>query len=200
MTASVGIIANPASGKDIRRLVAQGSVFDNNEKINIVRACALALRRYPHLNATLDGETIRLLPDINIGLAVAQKGGLVVPVINEAGRQSLSNLVKIRRRLVERAQAGQLTAAEMSGGTFTVTNLGTYDIDGFTPIINPPEAAILGIGRIVEKVVVYRGKIAQRAMMTLSLTFDHRLVDGAPAAEFLQTIKQLLETPAQLEG
>lgn len=165
----------------------------------LVRACVLALRQHPQLNATLDGETIRLLPQINIGMAVALATGLVVPVINEADRHSLADLVQIRRRLVERAQSGQLTAAEMSGGTFTVTNLGTYDIDGFTPIINPPEAAILGVGRIVEKVVVYRGKIAQRAMMTLSLTFDHRLVDGAPAAAFLQTIKQLLEEATPLE-
>ncbi|MFQ5611666.1 MAG: dihydrolipoamide acetyltransferase family protein [Anaerolineae bacterium] len=165
----------------------------------IVRACALALRRHPHLNATLANGAIRLLPQINIGVAVALDGGLVVPVINEADRQSLPGLVQTRRQLVERARAQQLTAEDMNGGTFTVTNLGRYEIDGFTPIINPPEAAILGIGRIMEKVVVHRGKIAQRAMMTLSLTFDHRLVDGAPAAAFLQSIKQLLEEPAQLE-
>jgi len=165
----------------------------------IVRACALALRQHPQLNATLDEKAIRLLSQVNIGVAVALDSGLVVPVISQADRQNLSGLVQTRRRLVERARAGQLTTEEMSGGTFTVTNLGTYDIDGFTPIINPPEAAILGIGRIVEKVVVHQGKIAQRAMMTLSLTFDHRLVDGAPAAAFLQTIKQLLEEPAELE-
>jgi len=165
----------------------------------IVRACALALRRHSHLNATLDEQAIRLLSQVNIGVAVALDSGLVVPVISQADQKNLSGLVQSRRRLVERARAGQLTAEEMSGGTFTVTNLGTYDIDGFTPIINPPEAAILGIGRIVEKVVVHQGKVAQRAMMTLSLTFDHRLVDGAPAAAFLQTIKQLLEEPTELE-
>jgi len=165
----------------------------------IVRACTLALRQHPQLNVTLTGETIRFLPQVNIGLAVALESGLVVPVITGADRRSLADLVRERRRLTERARIGQLTAEEMSGGTFTVTNLGTFDIDGFTPIINPPEAAILGVGRIVEKVVVHDGKIAQRAMMTLSLTFDHRLVDGAPAAVFLQTIKQLLEEPAQLE-
>jgi pyruvate dehydrogenase E2 component (dihydrolipoamide acetyltransferase) len=100
--------------------------------------------------------------------------------------------------LAERARANQLTPNEVSGGTFTVTNLGNYDIDAFTPIINPPEAAILGVGRIVEKVVIYQGKISQRAMVTLSLTFDHRLVDGAPASAFLQSIKQLLESPGRL--
>jgi len=166
----------------------------------LVRAAALALGQHPHMNATLDGETIRLLPEINIGVAVALDSGLVVPVINRADQQKLSNLVQSRQKLVERARAGQLSSEEMSGGTFTVTNLGSYEIDGFTPIINPPQAAILGVGRIVEKVVVHQGKVAQRAMMTLSLTFDHRLVDGAPAAAFLQTIKQQLEQPERLEG
>lgn len=164
----------------------------------LVRACALALRRHPRLNATLTGQTIHLLPHINIGLAVALDDGLIVPVIPNADRQSLSALAQTRLQLVERARNGQLTPEEVSGATFTVTNLGPYDVDAFTPIINPPEAAILGVGRIMEKVVIYQGKIAQRSMMTLSLTFDHRLVDGAPAAAFLQTIKQLLETPDQL--
>ncbi|MBI1880560.1 MAG: 2-oxo acid dehydrogenase subunit E2 [Chloroflexi bacterium] len=166
----------------------------------IVRACSLALRQHPHLNATLAGETICLLPQVNIGLAVALDDGLIVPVIAEADKRSLADLAQARIRLTERARANQLTKEEISGGTFTVTNLGNYDIDAFTPIINPPEAAILGVGRIVEKVVIYQGKIAQRAMITLSLTFDHRLVDGAPAAAFLQTIKQLLEAPAQLKS
>ncbi len=166
----------------------------------IVRACALALRQHPRLNATLEGETIRLLPEINIGLAVALDDGLIVPVIPQADRRTLGDLAQTRIRLVERARANQLSKEEISGGTFTVTNLGNYDIDAFTPIINPPEAAILGVGRIVEKVVIYQGKIAQRAMLTLSLTFDHRLVDGAPAAAFLQTVKRLLEAPEQLKS
>lgn len=164
----------------------------------IVRACALALRQHPRLNATLEGETIRLLPQVNIGLAVALDDGLIVPVIPQADQRSLSDLAQTRIRLVERARTNQLSKEEISGGTFTITNLGNYDIDAFTPIINPPEAAILGVGRIVEKVVIHQGKIAQRAMLTLSLTFDHRLVDGAPAAAFLQTVKRLLEAPEQL--
>lgn len=166
----------------------------------IVRACALALRQHPRLNATLEGETIRLLPQINIGLAVALDDGLIVPVISNTDQQSLADLAQVRARLAEKARAGQLTKEEISGGTFTVTNLGGYEIDAFTPIINPPEAAILGVGRIVEKVVIFQGKIAQRATITLSLTFDHRLVDGAPAAAFLQTIKKLLEAPEQLKN
>lgn len=166
----------------------------------VMRACALALRQHPRLNATLDGETIRVLPQVNIGLAVALDDGLIVPVIPEADRKSLTDLAQARIRLAERARANELTPNEVSGGTFTVTNLGNYDIDAFTPIVNPPEAAILGVGRIVEKVAIYQGKISQRAMMTLSLTFDHRLVDGAPAAAFLQSIKQLLESPDRLKN
>lgn len=164
----------------------------------IVKACALALRQHPRLNATLEGDQIKLLADIHVGLAVALDEGLTVPVLRHADRQSLADLARERTRLVEKAKATQLTTPEITGSTFTVTNLGTYEIDAFTPIVNPPEAAILGVGRIVEKVVVYQGKIAQRAMMTLSLSFDHRLVDGAPAAEFLQTIKRQLEQPAAL--
>jgi pyruvate dehydrogenase E2 component (dihydrolipoamide acetyltransferase) len=165
-----------------------------------VKASARALGQHPRLNARLDENEIRLLPDIHIGLAVALDDGLVVPVIRNADQKSVAALSRERARLADRARAGQLTADEMSGGTFTVTNLGMYDIDGFTPIVNPPEVAILGVGRIVEKIVVYQGKIAQRAMMTLSLSFDHRLVDGAPAAAFLQNLKQRLENPAGLDA
>lgn len=125
--------------------------------------------------------------------------GLIVPVIREVDRRSLTELAQTRIRLAESARANELTFDEVSGGTFTVTNLGNYDIDAFTPIINPPEAAILGIGRIVEKVVIHQEKVSQRAKMTLSLTFDHRLVDGAPAAAFLQSVKQLLESPSRLK-
>ncbi len=177
------------------RLKSQGPVTYTDL---IVKACALALKQHPRLNATVEGDQIKLLADIHMGLAVALDEGLTVPVLRHADRQSLADLARERTRLVEKAKANQLTTPEITGSTFTVTNLGTYEIDAFTPIVNPPEAAILGVGRIVEKVVVYQGKIAQRTMMTLSLSFDHRLVDGAPAAEFLQTIKRQLEQPAAL--
>ncbi|MDQ7028737.1 MAG: dihydrolipoamide acetyltransferase family protein [Ardenticatenia bacterium] len=164
----------------------------------IVRACALALREHPRLNAIVDDDHIRLVSGVHVGLAVALDEGLVVPVIRDADRHSVAQLAQERRRLVERARAGQLTADEMTGSTFTVTNLGPYEIDGFTPIINPPEVAILGVGRIVEKLVIHQGKVAQRSMMVLSLTFDHRAVDGAPAAAFLQAVKGRLESPNTL--
>jgi len=165
----------------------------------IIKASALALRQHPHLNATLADDMIQLLPDIHIGLAVALDAGLIVPVLRHADQQSLADLARTRTTLVERAKANQLTADEYTGGTFTVTNLGGFDIDAFTPIVNPPEAAILGVGRIVDKVVIHQNKIAQRSMLTLSLSFDHRLVDGAPAAAFLQTLKHHLEQPTELK-
>jgi len=187
---------------DVTELVARREQLKQHTAVTytdlIVKACALALRQHPRLNATLDGDTIRLLPDINIGLAVALDDGLIVPVIRHADQKSVADLARERVGLAERARANQLTTAEVTGGTFTVTNLGIYDIDAFTPIVNPPEVAILGVGRIVDKVVIYQGRIAQRSMMVLSLSFDHRLVDGAPAAAFLQGVKQLLEAPAPL--
>ena len=165
----------------------------------LIKACALALRQHPRLNATLEGESIKLLPDVHVGLAVALDEGLVVPVVHNADQKSLAEIARERARLVDRARANQLISAEISGGTFTITNLGAYDVVAFTPIVNPPEVAILGVGRIVDKVVVYQGKVAQRSMMTLSLSFDHRLVDGAPAAAFLQQISRLLQEPGGLK-
>ncbi len=162
----------------------------------IIKAVAVALREHSQLNATLVGEEIRLLPEIHIGMAVALEDGLLVPVIRDADKKSLEEIARETKRLAEAARAGTLTVDEVTGSTFTITNLGMYDIDGFTPIINPPECAILGVGRIVEKPAIYEDEIVKRSMMTLSLTFDHRLVDGAPAAAFLQRVKELLETPS----
>lgn len=187
---------------DVTELVARREAMKQQHGITytdlLVKACALALKEHPRLNARLAGKEIELRPEVHVGLAVALAEGLVVPVIRQADALPLADIARERARLAERARAGQLTADEMSGGTFTLTNLGMYDIDAFTPIVNPPEAAILGVGRIVEKVVIREGKIAQRSMMTLSLSFDHRLVDGAPAAAFLQAVKQRLEAPASL--
>ncbi|MEM7334675.1 MAG: 2-oxo acid dehydrogenase subunit E2 [Chloroflexota bacterium] len=164
----------------------------------IIKASAIALQHHPHINATLKEDDIHFLSEVNIGLAVALESGLIVPVIKNVEQHSLEELSIKRGELVKKARQNQLTPSEFTSGTFTVTNLGTYEIDGFTPIVNPPEIAILGVGRIVEKLVVAKGKVAQRFMMTLSLSFDHRLVDGAPAAAFLQSIKRILEKPVDL--
>jgi pyruvate dehydrogenase E2 component (dihydrolipoamide acetyltransferase) len=161
----------------------------------IVYAVARALKRHPHLNASLEGDQVRRHSAIHIGLAVALEDGLIVPVIRDADRKALPDIAAETRTVAERARLGQLTPEQVTGSTFTVTTLGRFGIDGFTPIVNPPEAAILGVGRVVEKPANYRGTIALRHLLTLSLTHDHRLVDGAPAAAFLQTLAELLETP-----
>ena len=157
---------------------------------------ARALREFPYMNARLaDEQAIEQLPYVNLGMAVNTERGLLVPVIRNADEKGLRGFGTEFRSLVERARIGRSLPDDLSGGTFTVTNLGMYDIDAFTPIINLPEAAILGVGRIQPKPVVHEGQIVARQMWTLSLTFDHRLVDGAPAARFLQRIKQLVENP-----
>jgi len=158
----------------------------------IVQACAHALKQHPRMNAVLDGEAIRLQEQISVGVAVALDEGLIVPVIHHTDKKSLKDIAQEARGLAEKARAGKLTLEEVSGGTFTVSNLGMYGVDGFTPILNTPQTGILGVGRIVEKPVIYRSEIAKRSMMVLSLTFDHRVIDGAPAGAFLQTVADLL--------
>ncbi|MHB1042598.1 MAG: 2-oxo acid dehydrogenase subunit E2 [Eubacteriales bacterium] len=164
----------------------------------LVKVAARALSEFPRLNATLRGDCIELVRAINVGVAVAAENGLMVPVVHRADALSLKEICARTKDLVDRARRGKLRPDDMQGGTFTVSNLGMYEIDAFTPIINSPEAAILGVGRMVQKPVVVRGEIAVRWMMYLSLTFDHRLVDGAPAAEFLRRVKRLLENPYTL--
>ena len=161
----------------------------------LTKICARALMEHPELNASLDGNEIVTWPMINIGLAVSTERGLVVPVVRDVAAKTLSELVTALNELLERAAKGKATAEELTGGTFTITNLGVYEIDAFTPIINPPECAVLGVGRLRKQMVVVNDQPAIRTMLALSLTFDHRLVDGAPAAAFLQRIKHLIEQP-----
>jgi pyruvate dehydrogenase E2 component (dihydrolipoamide acetyltransferase) len=161
-----------------------------------------ALREFPYMNARLsaDGQVIEHLHEINLGIAVDTERGLLVPVVHHADDKGLRAFGEELRTLVERALSGELLPDDLSGGTFTITNLGPYDVDAFTPVINPPEAAILGVGRIRPKPVAVEGKVTVRETWTLSLVFDHRLVDGAPAASFLQRIGQLIENPEPLPG
>ncbi|MXV76803.1 2-oxo acid dehydrogenase subunit E2 [Candidatus Poribacteria bacterium] len=161
----------------------------------IVKITAKALQEHPRLNATLIDEGIQMLTDINIGVAVALEDGLVVPVIRNADQIGLAEISEQVKTLAEKARNNQLTPGELQGGTFTLTNLGNFGVDTFTPIINPPECAILGVGRIVKKPAVYNDEITIRNIMTLSLTFDHRIVDGAPAAHFLQTVSKYINNP-----
>ena len=163
---------------------------------------ARALKEFPYMNARVskDGSTIEWLSHINLGLAVDTERGLLVPVIKDADQKGLKSFGSEFRALVDRARAGRSLPEDISGGTFTLTNLGMYDIDAFTPVINMPEIAILGVGRIAPKVVPIDNTPVIRQMWTLSLVFDHRLVDGAPAAKFLQRIKQYIENPYLLIG
>ena len=161
----------------------------------LAKIVANALRKFPYMNARLTEDAIELLAHVNIGIAVDTERGLLVPVVRDVDRKSLRQFGEELRQLIECARAGRALPDDLTGGTFTITNLGPYDIDAFTPVINLPEAAILGVGRIAPKVVVRDGQMVIRQMVTLSLAFDHRLVDGAPAARFLQYIKQLVEEP-----
>jgi pyruvate dehydrogenase E2 component (dihydrolipoamide acetyltransferase) len=159
------------------------------------RIATRALTEHPHMNSRLDGEHIIQLPYVNVGLAIDQENGLVVPNVKNADAMQLIELAVAFREVIARANDGQLTLDDVTGGTFTITSLGPMDVDAFTPVLNPPEAAILGIGRIQPKPAVVENEVTVRQMLTLSLTFDHRLNDGAPAARFLQRIKQLIEHP-----
>ena len=161
----------------------------------IAKASACALRRFSYMNARLNGDSIERLSKINIGIAVDSEKGLYVPVVRDVDQKDLKTVGAEFRQRVEEVRANKIMPESLSGGTFTITNLGIYDIDGFTPVINLPEAAILGVGRITSKPVVREEKIVIRKILTLSLAFDHRLIDGAPAAKFLQFIKELIEIP-----
>ncbi len=164
----------------------------------IIKAVAIALERHPAVNTSFVGEQIRVYSQVNIGIAVALEEGLISPVLRDCSRKSLAQIARETKGLIERARAQKLRPEEYSGGTFTLSNLGMYEIEEFTAIINPPEAAILAIGRIQSKPVIVDGgvQIGQRMRMTLSC--DHRAVDGMTGAIFLQEVKRLLEHPLDL--
>ena len=164
----------------------------------IVRAAALALRQHPILNATIIDKEIHLLGRIHMGLAVAVPGGLMVPVIRDADRLSLPELARTTRDLAERCRDGAIGLDELEGASFAVTSLGTYGVDFFTPVINPGNVGILGVGRLRDSGRWEGDAFVRTQVLTLSLTFDHRAVDGAPAAEYLQTISELLARPLVL--
>jgi pyruvate dehydrogenase E2 component (dihydrolipoamide acetyltransferase) len=161
----------------------------------LAKIVATALGRHFYMNARLTEDAIEYLKPINLGMAVETEHGLMVPVIRDADRKSLRQFGLEFRQLIERARSRKSLPEDLTGGTFTLTSLGAFGVDAFTPVINYPEVAILGVGRIAEKAVVYQGLLAVRNTCTLSLVFDHRLVDGAPAARFLAYIKELVEDP-----
>lgn len=160
----------------------------------LVYAAAKALTENPTLNSTLANGGIRVYEDINIGVAVSTEKGLLVPVMRNADKKPIAELSSHLEDLVSRARQGELSKDQMGGGTFTITNLGMYDVDMFLPIINPPEAAILAAGSIIKKPMVENDKIRIKPKLTLTLAYDHRIIDGGPAADFLKKIKEIVET------
>jgi pyruvate dehydrogenase E2 component (dihydrolipoamide acetyltransferase) len=164
----------------------------------IIKIAAKSLRDNPSLNCSYVDGGVKLFKRIDIGLVTAVEGGLVVPVIRQVDRKSLAEIVKVRAELVQKARQHTLTKEEMTGSTFTISNLGMFEIDQFSAIIQPPEAAILAVGRIAEKPVVRHGEIQIRPMMTLTLSIDHRVLDGVIGAQFLQSLKRYIENPFNL--
>jgi pyruvate dehydrogenase E2 component (dihydrolipoamide acetyltransferase) len=161
----------------------------------VILTTSRALKRFPIMNSTMVGGEIILHDSVGMGIAVALAEGLIVPVLRDAHVKGLLQIAAEARSLVGRARSNSLSVEDVTGGTFTITNLTSSRVDSFTPILRPPETGILGIGRVVKKPVVFENEIAIRSMMGLSLTFDHRVVDGAPAAEFLDLLSRYLEQP-----
>ncbi|HEX3012140.1 MAG TPA: dihydrolipoamide acetyltransferase family protein [Syntrophomonadaceae bacterium] len=185
----------------LRKSINEGA--DDKNKVSVtallIKAIARAIEIKPSINAILDGEEIKVLKEINIGMAVALDDGLIVPPIRNANTKKLDEVNKEVKDLAKRGRKNKLSPDEMVGSTFTITNVGAYNsVDHFTPIINQPELAILGIGRTVQKPVVVNGEIVIRPMMGLSLSFDHRVIDGAPAAEWLGVLINLIEHPHKI--
>jgi len=164
----------------------------------LLKAAALALREHPLLNATVRENAVHLLDGIHLGFAVAVPGGLMVPVIEDAAGLPLPEIARRSRTLAQAAREGRISPAQLEGATFTVTSLGGYGVDFFTPVINPGNVAILGVGRLRDGVEWTDDRPLRTRVLTLSLTFDHRAVDGAPAAEFLRTVGELLRKPLRL--
>ena len=195
---TIGIIANPASGKDIRRLVSYATTIDNREKVNIVKRITLAAQ-------SMGIDRIQFMPDsliryrhVNMGLAVAKNDGLIVPNVKQCEEKSLSEIAQATERLIEAVRSGSITMDDITGGTFTITNLGNYGVTYFSPIINQPELAILGVCAMADTPVVRNGEVVIRPMMNLCLSADHRVIDGVMGAAFLKRVCELLENPCLL--
>jgi len=194
----VAVDAALALRAQLKAMGGEGGVFPSVNDL-IVKASALALREHPLANGSYKDGRFELHPRVNVGIAVAAQDALVVPTITDADTRSLSSIASEARRLAGRVRDGSITPPELSGGTFTVSNLGMYGMTAITPVINLPQAAILGVG--ATRAVLARdpdGEIVDRRLMTLTLTCDHRILYGADAARFLAAIRELLEQPLRL--
>ena len=189
---------------DMGAMMAARKMVNENAEIRIsfndiiVKSCAAALRKHPAINSSWLGDKIRINQEINIGVAVAVDEGLMVPVINNVEAKSLTYINQEVKELAGKARTRKLQPQEMQGNTFTISNLGMFDIDEFTAIINPPDACILAVGSIVSKPIVKEGEITVGNIMKVTLSCDHRVVDGASGAKFLLTLKDMLENPLKI--
>ena len=181
----------------VNHFVERRRALDPDERVTVtdvlVKVCAAALVRHSAVNVQFTEDELLVFPYANIGIAVATERGLVVPVVHGAEHLSLAEVAAARADVVKRAREGGLRQEDLEGGTFTISNLGMFGLDQFTAVLNPPQAAILAVGASQERPVVWEGQIVARPTMTMTLTCDHRAVDGAPAAEFLETVKAMLE-------
>jgi pyruvate dehydrogenase E2 component (dihydrolipoyllysine-residue acetyltransferase) len=180
------------------RLVARLQEGETKPTVSdlLTKVCAAALVRHPAVNAHFAGDRILRFPVAHVGIAVAAPSGLIVRVIRDADRRTIQEIAAARADIVGRARDGKLKLEDLEGGTFTISNLGMYGIEQFTAVLNPPQAAILAIGATVETPVARDGQMQVRPMMAMTITCDHRAIDGADGAEFLRTVKELLEEPA----
>ena len=188
---------------DVSNLVTYKKQFQekNSNRLTytdlLIKLVSITLKEHPRINASWIDNKIVKNSEINVGLAVDFDGGLIVPVIHKTDELSLGEITNRRKDLITRTQAGKLRSGDLDRGTFTISNLGMFDVDSFNAIINPPQAAILAVGRIVDKVVPVDGLPVVRPILTLNLSFDHRVVDGVRGAEFLKTLSNLIENPLQ---
>jgi pyruvate/2-oxoglutarate dehydrogenase complex dihydrolipoamide acyltransferase (E2) component len=189
-----------ASAEALTRLRNRLNEGDGNARVSfnaiLVKVIACALRQHPQINAGVEGDLIRIWQQIHVGVAMDAGRGLVVPKVRNADLKTIREIAADMDRLAASARDGSLTLDDLTRGTFTLTNLGAWDVDDFTPIVNHPESAILGIGRMVEKPVARDGQVIVERRAALSLSFDHRIIDGAPGAAFLKNIKEMIEEPA----
>jgi pyruvate dehydrogenase E2 component (dihydrolipoamide acetyltransferase) len=187
-----------AAASAVRRALRSAGGFVPSYNDLVVKACALALRRVPHLNASFGEDHVTLHDRINIGVAVATERALTVPTIFDADRKTLEEIARDASALAEKVRAGSIRVADLAGATFTVSNLGMHGITRFIAVINPPQAGILAVGAVQDRVVAHDGEPEIRARLTVTLSADHRVVYGAEAAEFLNAIRAGLETPQEL--
>lgn len=185
-----------SAAMELRKHLNHNSPYKISITDIFIKAAALALEEHPIMNSTLTDGGIAVNESVNIGIAVAIRDGLVVPVLKGCGNMSLTDISRASAVLVEKAKNRRLLPDDMQGGTFTITNLGMFGIESFTAIINPPEVGILAVGAAIPTPVADgAGNITVRPMLELSLTYDHRVVDGAPAALFLNSVKKWIESP-----